>query len=53
MALTFVPAVFTQDVEDVKVMAFQHSSLAGCANELVAEATPSTKNIVMITGYRK
>lgn len=26
---TFVPAVFTQDVDDVNVMAAEHSSLAG------------------------
>lgn len=29
VAFTFVPAVFTQDVEDVNVMAAEHSSLAG------------------------
>jgi hypothetical protein len=29
VAFTFVPAVFTQDVEDVNVIAAEHSSLAG------------------------
>ena len=40
VAFTFVPAVFTQDVEDVNVVAAQHSSLAGWANELDDNISP-------------
>jgi hypothetical protein len=47
VALTFVPAVFTQDVEDVKVTAVQHSSLAGWANELDDSTKPKNSKMAV------
>lgn len=47
MAFTFVPAVFTQDVEDVNVIAAEHSSLAGWANELNDRIRPNNKKMAV------
>ena len=43
VAFTLVPAVFTQDVLEVSVIAAEHSLLLGWAKEILKENTPSKK----------
>ena len=44
VALTFVPAVFTHDVFEVKTIALEQSSFAGCAKEVNEIVIPSSSN---------
>lgn len=52
VAFTLVPAVFTQLVEEVNVIAAEHSSLAGCANELNDSVRPNNRKMAVVKGYR-
>jgi hypothetical protein len=50
VAFTLVPAVFTQEVLEVSVIAAEHSLLPGWANELIERVNP---NNTMMTGGKR
>ena len=53
VAFTLVPAVFTQDVLEVSVIAVEHSLLPGWANELIERVNPNNTMMVVAKGYWK
>lgn len=42
VAFTLVPAVLTHEVLEVKLIAAEHSSFAGCAKEFIEHIIPSS-----------
>ena len=42
VAFTLVPAVLTHEVLEIKLIAAEHSSFAGCAKEFIEQIIPSS-----------
>ena len=53
VAFTLVPAVFTQEVLDVSVIAAEHSLLLGWAKETLEEKIPRNKRMMVAYGWWK